>query len=572
MSARLTHIRMVDKHTYHISCYNTHMPLLPTLNLDQITVWLTDEVITPWVWETLRELLPGQMTFCSRQQLLQNHLNIREQVNFQASLYGNVPQVEGERLLERSGLNRADHKTCYYQPRLENRLLSYVLALLPDPDAILIDDLTRGLSPPAQKQVWQFVLTEQALRPRTIIYLTSDIETAKAVGDEIGYFENGTFQKTQAKAEAETTLTPVSTIILEFKDRPAVLRFQEGLQGEPLPEVQSSRVWPDGCTMELKVTNAAATLFELTWRSGRDLINFAVLPQLAENTPPSTQTPSPPTQRSHIRSTYPTPWPSRSALWQFILSEWRCHFRSFWKSGNLLFSAIYSLLILAGVSGNIEGNEAGFWRFAPLALVFTSAMTVGLATESIGRLAVTAGMDTLFEKAQSPSREAPFSLLAFFDTTPLSRTGLLFGLGVGQLLLWAIHMVVFAAFWIFLLTTLADSLHLMFVSLGFWLLMALDGLAVAIVLGGVSTQPRQGLITGWISWFLIVLSLGSLPPLDIPILWLWPFSGLANAFYYFSEPSDFWTPFLLAMIGSCGLWGLAIWLFQRKKSVLMVQR
>lgn len=102
MSARLTHIRMVDKHTYHISCYNTHMPLLPTLNLDQITVWLTDEVITPWVWETLRELLPGQMTFCSWQQLLQSHLTIREQVNFQASLYGDVPQAEWEQLLERS--------------------------------------------------------------------------------------------------------------------------------------------------------------------------------------------------------------------------------------------------------------------------------------------------------------------------------------------------------------------------------------------------------------------------------------------------------------------------------------
>ncbi|MEI2610477.1 MAG: hypothetical protein V9G20_17760 [Candidatus Promineifilaceae bacterium] len=239
------------------------MPPLPTApHPGQITVWLTDETITPWAWQTLQAQLPGRMTFCSWQQLLQSHLTVREQVNFQASFYGDVPQVEGERLLERSGLNRADHKTCYYQPRLENRLLSYVLALLPDPDAILIDDLTRGLSPPAQKQVWQFISSEQALRPRTIIYLTSDIETAKAVGDEIWYFENGTFQKTQAKAEAETTLTTISTITLEFKNRPAVLRFQAGLQSEPLPDVQSSRVWPDSCTIELKVTNAAATLFE----------------------------------------------------------------------------------------------------------------------------------------------------------------------------------------------------------------------------------------------------------------------------------------------------------------------
>ncbi len=165
------------------------MPPLPTApHPGQITVWLTNETITPWAWQTLQAQLPGQMTFCSWQQLLQSHLTVREQVNFQASFYGDVPQVEGERLLERSGLNRADHKTCYYQPRLENRLLSYVLALLPDPDAILIDDLTRGLSPPAQKQVWQFISSEQALRPRTIIYLTSDIETAKAVGDEIWYF------------------------------------------------------------------------------------------------------------------------------------------------------------------------------------------------------------------------------------------------------------------------------------------------------------------------------------------------------------------------------------------------
>lgn len=547
------------------------MSLPPTAPIPgQVTVWLTDEPITAWAWQFLQEQLPGKMTFCSHQHLLQSHLTIRENITLHTSLYGQVKHDELDQLLKRSALNRADQKTCYYQSRLENRLLSYVLALIPDPDTILIDDLTHGLSPPAQKQIWQFILSEQTLRPRTIIYLTSDIETAKAIGGEIWYFEKGVFQKRQAKAEAEITLAPISTIILEFKDRQSVLRFQEGLQSEPLSNVLSSQVLPDGRTVELRVTDAAAALFDLTWRSGRDLVNFAVLPQQAETTP-SISIKAPSSQRIHIHSTYTTQWPSRSALWQFILSEWRRHFRSFWKAGNLLFSAIYALLILASVSGNVENDPTSFWRYAPLALVFTAAMIVGLGTESLGRLAVTGDMDTLFESAKAPSKKSPFSLLAFYDTTPLTRLGLLFGLGIGQLTLWAMHMALFWAFWIFLLTLLPDTVWLVFVSLVFWMLLVLNGLAVAIVLGCLSTRPRQGIFTGWLSWFLIVLSLGRLPPLEIPVLWLWPFTGLANAFYYLPEPARFWTPFLLAMVGSVGLWGLAIYLFRRKKSAITVK-
>ena len=536
----------------------------------QVTVWLTDEPITAWAWQFLQEHLPGKMTFCSHQHLLQSHLTIRENITLQASLYGQVKHDELDQLLKRSGLNRADQKTCYYQSRLENRLLSYVLALLPNPDTIFVDDLTRGLSPPAQKQIWQFILSEQALRPRTLVYLTSDRETARALGDEIWPIEKGQVKQRQSKAEVLTALPSVTTITLEFKDKKSGRDFQQLLREEPLPDVISSHLQPDGLTVTLQVTDAAAALFDLTWRAGRDLVNFAVLPSTTESISTTHTPPSSPSGRINIRSTFTPKWPSRAALWQFSLSEWRRHFRSFWKAGNLLFSAIYTLLILASVSGNVENDPTSFGRYAPLALVFTAAMIV-LGTESIGRLAVTGNMDTLFESAKAPSKWSPFSLLAFYDTTPLTRSGLLFGLGVGQLVLWAMHMALFWAFWIFLLTLLPDTVWLVFVSLVFWLFMALDGLAVAIVLGCLSTRPRQGHITGWLSWFLIVLSLGRLPPLDIPIFWLWPFTGLANAFYYLPEPARFWTPFLLAMVGSVGLWGLAIYLFRRKKSAIGVE-
>lgn len=546
-------------------------PLSDALPLNKITVWLTNEPLVGWAWWLLQKCVQGKITFCSHQQLLQSHLTIEENLRFASTLYGQVPKHQLSYLLKESKLGgKVDKRPTYEVSRSENCLLSYLVALLPNPDAIMIDDLTDGLSLPAKRQMWQFILAEQSRHMRTIVYVTRDPEAAQVVADEVWLMDMTGVRRKCLKSELSQVLMPVTTFAFEFKNRAAAHYFQQRVinNSESLG-VLSNHLQSDGVTLRLQVKEGPSSLLDLMLLMERDLANFAVIPSKGENLWETKDAHQKEQEDLYgnlkilMSKNLQKTSPSWSALIQLALSEWRRHFRRFWRAGNLIISAVYILTILSVVAGDIEGSVSGFLQYASLGLLFVAAMVVGFGTEGFGRLAITAEMDTIFEPARPPGRERPFSLLTFFDTTSVTRVGLLIGLCLGQLLVWGTHMVLFVVLWCWLMTTL-PSWWFAFGSLLIWLLSALDGLAIAILLGCLSRRPGQGVVIGWVGWFFIVSSVGPLSSLENPLLWLWPFVGWTNSLYHLLEPARFWPPFLLALMGSGVLWVWAVWTFSRK--------
>jgi len=76
-----------------------------------------------------------------------------------------------EKRLEKGGFTNEMIRTKLYEiPRYHWRLLYWLMALLPNPDVILMNDLTAGLSLPVKWDFWRLIQMEQSMRPRKIFF------------------------------------------------------------------------------------------------------------------------------------------------------------------------------------------------------------------------------------------------------------------------------------------------------------------------------------------------------------------------------------------------------------------
>jgi ABC-type multidrug transport system ATPase subunit len=525
---------------------------------------------------------PG--AFCSKQHLLQSHLTARENLRLVAAWHGIRDEAYLHQLLVRTNLlEDADTVRAGNLPRSALCYLTLLVTLLPDPDLVLVDDLADGLSLPARRQVWQWLHAEQKRRPRMIVYATRDVEAARGFADEVWLWANGRITAQWAGSALPPALHDTAAFSFELKTMAAASRFQSQMQQHAATlAIKPSQIPASSHTVTVVIDQKLANLTDLLGLGGRDVTNFALAPLEIEMLAPGIQesqlemasanAPAHALRTLKMRDKpQPQPLSGRQwlyACWQLAWSEWRHHFRRFWGVGNLLFSAVYLLLILRLLIPTLERNPVTFWTHGSLALVFAAGMSVGFTTAAVSRWAKTGTMETLFGRAGAPNRQQPFSLLSLFDLSRAGRGLLLAGVCLGQLLVLLAHMGILIVFWPFLLSQLYPSWALAGASLAFWLLIALNGTALAILLGLIG-RPDWGIWLGWSGWFLYVLSLGSVPPPETAVLWLWPVTGLATAFARATQLSAAFIPFLLGCLGVVLLWLVAVRRFQQWPALWM---
>lgn len=118
----------------------------------------------------------------------QNNAKVWELCKLFSSLYPNpAPYQE---LLETIGLE--EKKTSFFSNLSggERQKLSIVLALIPNPRLVFLDELTTGLDPHARHQMWDLLLQlrEKGL---TIVIISHFMDEVEAICDRVGVMENG---------------------------------------------------------------------------------------------------------------------------------------------------------------------------------------------------------------------------------------------------------------------------------------------------------------------------------------------------------------------------------------------
>ena len=153
-----------------------------------------------------------------QQAQLQKRIKVWEAVDLWASLYPH--HVDGEQLLVRLGL--ADKRQAWFMTLSggQKQRLFIALALIHDPDVVLLDELTTGLDPQARRAIWEMV---RGIRDRgkTVLLTTHLMEEAERLCDRLAIIERGRVVDVGTPAELVRKHCPDQTVVLATSDHRA---------------------------------------------------------------------------------------------------------------------------------------------------------------------------------------------------------------------------------------------------------------------------------------------------------------------------------------------------------------
>ena len=175
-----------------------------------------------------------------QQAQLQKRINVREAVDLWASLYPRA--VDGDALLERLGL--ADKRKAWFMTLSggQKQRLFIALALIHDPDVVLLDELTTGLDPQARRAIWDLV-REIRTRGKTVLLTTHLMEEAERLCDRVAIVERGRVIDIGTPAGLVRKHCQNEAVVLDTTDASASQRF------EVIPGVESVTWQNNQCTI-----------------------------------------------------------------------------------------------------------------------------------------------------------------------------------------------------------------------------------------------------------------------------------------------------------------------------------
>lgn len=527
-------------------------------------------------WPTLDARLTAlvgssnSVSFCSAQRLFPGRLTVGETIQLMAALHSLDRPAYCEYLFPASALTASADQSTYTLPRQLSRLLNLVLALLPDPHVLLIDDVTRDLSLPAQRQLCRFILEEQQRQPRMILFATRDLRIAQVLGGEVWLFDRGQILQQWRSTELPAVFFQAAVYELDLKNPAAARSLHTTLaaQSQYARDIQLV----SAATVQV-IVDQAGNLLNVMQIAGRNLLNFRVRPLEADYL--LAQWPAIATRDtmglepfkciSHTRLRT-TAWRQRwRGLWHLALGEWRAHFRPVQRKMNILFSGLLVLIVMAFLLQKFELDQLTVW--SPFILLLSSSMILGFVGESLHRLTQVADSETLFQSARPPRAASRLSLLALYDQTAIGRTGILLGFAAGQFCVLLEHSLIPLVVWGITLAYAGQEWPLLITGVTYWLLTAVNSLALAMWAGCLARRPRWTVVLGWLLWLLVSIS-GMVAWIDQPLTWLWPHIGLTVAIQQLpTAPTVALVAFGLALLGMLTLCALALRSFKRYSAI-----
>jgi ABC-2 type transport system ATP-binding protein len=159
-----------------------------------------------------------------QQAQLQKRIKVWEAVDLWAALYAHA--VNGDALLERLGLT--DKRNAWFMTLSggQKQRLFIALALIHDPEVVLLDELTTGLDPQARRAIWEMV---RGIRDRgkTVLLTTHLMEEAERLCDRVAIIERGRVIDIGTPAGLVRKHCPEQAVVLATGDPGARDRFAQ---------------------------------------------------------------------------------------------------------------------------------------------------------------------------------------------------------------------------------------------------------------------------------------------------------------------------------------------------------
>jgi ABC-2 type transport system ATP-binding protein len=115
-------------------------------------------------------------------------LTVRETVELTASLFRDP--AETTEVLRRAGIDRIADRRVGKCSGGEQQRLRFAMALLPEPDLLVLDEPTTGMDVEARRAFWA-AIRQDAARGRTVLFATHYLDEADAYADRIVMIRRG---------------------------------------------------------------------------------------------------------------------------------------------------------------------------------------------------------------------------------------------------------------------------------------------------------------------------------------------------------------------------------------------
>ncbi|MBU4215423.1 MAG: ABC transporter ATP-binding protein [Actinobacteria bacterium] len=164
-------------------------------------------------------------------------LTVRETLDLMASFYGTSAAVG--LAIERAGLADAADRRVGSCSGGQQQRLRFALALLPDPDLLILDEPTTGMDVAGRRDFWNAIRADAA-QGRTILFATHYLEEADAYADRIVLLSRGRVvaDGTAAQVRAVASGRVVSAVL----DAPMTVAELSALPGVDRVEHRGDRV------------------------------------------------------------------------------------------------------------------------------------------------------------------------------------------------------------------------------------------------------------------------------------------------------------------------------------------
>jgi ABC-2 type transport system ATP-binding protein len=173
-----------------------------------------------------------------QQSNLPDRIKVWEALDLYASFYPMA--VDWKELLARLGLDEKRNTPFSKLSGGQKQRLFIALALLPDPQLILLDELTTGLDPQARHAIWNLVRDVRA-RGKSIILSTHFMEEAEKLCDRIAILDHGKIVALDTPANLIHSLGTEERVVFSM-DGPLPSGFEKALSGAVRVEVQGGQV------------------------------------------------------------------------------------------------------------------------------------------------------------------------------------------------------------------------------------------------------------------------------------------------------------------------------------------
>ncbi len=136
---------------------------------------------------------------------LLNDITVGETVHYVAATYGDAHD-DPDDVLARTGLTDLAGRRVSKCSGGQQQRLRFALALLPDPQLLVLDEPTAGMDVSARREFWA-TMREEAARGRTVVFATHYLEEADDFADRIVLMADGRVVADGSTAEIRATAT-----------------------------------------------------------------------------------------------------------------------------------------------------------------------------------------------------------------------------------------------------------------------------------------------------------------------------------------------------------------------------